>query len=77
MLNILGNNIPGIEYSKFRDPKTGSMLTVFEEQKGAKWLEVKWPRGRVEYGEVIGVDRDPDHIGLYSEWNRKPLECFE
>lgn len=34
MCSILGNNIPGIEFTKFRDPKTGSMLTMFEEQKG-------------------------------------------
>lgn len=58
-----GNNIPGTEFSKFRDPET-SVLTVLEEQKedsvakdeSEQWGE--WSMGKSR------VDRDPDHVGL-------------
>lgn len=58
-----GNNIPGIEFSKFRDPET-SALTVLEEQKEASVTRdesEQW--GEWSMGE-LRVDRDPGHVGL-------------
>lgn len=38
---ILENNIPGIEFSKFRGPETGGCLLCLRHRRRPAWLEMK------------------------------------